>query len=103
MKTDKAIAAEAMTWFVNSKEESFAAACEKAISLARQYGALPAPAAPLSFVEQAAIAAMQGMLAHSTRYKPRPGASANWHEAISEEAAELAIALEVALKKGGAA
>lgn len=40
-----------------------------------------------------AIAAMQGMLAHATRYKPRPGAPANWHDAISEEAYEIADAM----------
>lgn len=37
--------------------------------------------------------ALQGMLAHSTRYKPRPGTSSNWHEAISEEAYQLADAM----------
>lgn len=43
--------------------------------------------------------AMQGMLAHSTRYKPRPGTSANWHEAISEEAYQLADAMIAEGKK----
>lgn len=40
-----------------------------------------------------AMAAMQGMLAHPTRYRPRPGAPSNWHEAISEEAYEIADAM----------
>jgi hypothetical protein len=44
--------------------------------------------------------ALQGMLAHSTRYKPRPGAPANWHEAISEEAFQIADAIR-ALKENG--
>ncbi len=43
--------------------------------------------------------ALQGMLAHPTRYKPRPGASANWHEAIAEEAVQITDALLAALKK----
>lgn len=37
--------------------------------------------------------ALMGMLAHSKRYKPRPSASGNWHEAISEEAYQLADAM----------
>jgi hypothetical protein len=37
--------------------------------------------------------ALSGMLAHSTRYKPREGAPANWHQAIAEEAYELADAM----------
>lgn len=37
--------------------------------------------------------AMTGMLAHSTRYRPREGAPANWHEAIAEEAFQIADAL----------
>lgn len=51
--------------------------------------------------EQFAMAAMQGMLAHATRYKPREGASENWHEAISEEAVQLAGALLAELDKAG--
>lgn len=43
--------------------------------------------------------AMQGMLAHATRYRPRSGASQNWHEAISEEAIQLADALIEQLNK----
>ena len=42
--------------------------------------------------------ALQGMLAHPTRYKPREGAPANWHEAIAEEAVQLADAMLAALK-----
>jgi len=44
-----------------------------------------------------ATKALAGMLAHSTRYRPRPGSSTNWHEAIAEEACELADALIAAL------
>jgi hypothetical protein len=46
-----------------------------------------------------AISAMQGMLAHATRYRPRPDASANWHEAISEEAFQIADAMIAEGKK----
>lgn len=37
--------------------------------------------------------ALSGMLAHSTRYRPRDGAPANWHEAIAQEAYEIADAM----------
>jgi hypothetical protein len=38
--------------------------------------------------------ALMGMLAHSTkRYKPRVGAPENWHDAIAEEAYEIADAM----------
>lgn len=37
--------------------------------------------------------AMQGMLAHSTRYKPLPNYPENWHDAIAQEAFELADSL----------
>ncbi|UTD55920.1 hypothetical protein [Halomonas sp. MS1] len=40
-----------------------------------------------------ATAMAQGMLSHSTRYKPRNGASQNWHEALADEAFEIADAL----------
>lgn len=38
---------------------------------------------------------MQGMLAHSTRYKPReaPDIPKDWHEAMAQEAFELTEAL----------
>jgi len=49
--------------------------------------------------EYIATAALQGMLAHSTRYKPRPGAPENWHDAIAQEATQLADALIKALKE----
>lgn len=49
--------------------------------------------------QQFAMAAMQGMLAHATRYKPRDGASSNWHETISEESVQIADALIAALNK----
>lgn len=45
-----------------------------------------------------AKSAMQGMLAHSTRYKPR-NPNMNWHIAIAEEAKELADALIKELNK----
>lgn len=48
---------------------------------------------------QIAAMALQGMLAHSTRYKPRKGASNNWHEAISEEAIQLADSLIAELNR----
>lgn len=38
--------------------------------------------------------ALNGMLAHAQRYRPRDGTSRNWHEAIAEEAVQLAKALE---------
>ena len=40
-----------------------------------------------------ANSAMKGMLSHSKRYKPRVGSSDNWHEAISEEACQIADAM----------
>lgn len=47
----------------------------------------------LSERDYIAIEALGGMLAHAKRYKPRQGASKNWHEAISEEAYQLADAM----------
>lgn len=46
-----------------------------------------------------AAMALQGMLSHPTRYKPREGSSNNWHEAISEEAVQIADALITELNK----
>lgn len=43
--------------------------------------------------DKIAIAALTGMLAHSTRYRPRPGAPVDWHQAIAEEAYEIADAM----------
>lgn len=43
--------------------------------------------------DKIAIAALTGMLAHSTRYRPRPGAPTDWHQAIAEEAYEIADAM----------
>jgi hypothetical protein len=37
--------------------------------------------------------ALRGMLAHPTRYKPRVGAPENWHDAIAQEAYEIADAM----------
>jgi hypothetical protein len=45
-----------------------------------------------------AICALNGMLAHPRRYKPRPGANPDWHIAIAEEAFEIADAM---IKIGG--
>lgn len=48
---------------------------------------------PMSNRDQIAMHAMQGMLAHGHRYKPRPGDPDNWHKAISKEAYEIADAM----------
>jgi len=40
--------------------------------------------------------ALMGMLAHATRYRPRHGAPPNWHDAISQEAYQIADAMLVA-------
>ena len=37
--------------------------------------------------------ALNGMLAHPKRYRPREGRSAHWHKAIAEEAHEIADAM----------
>ena len=42
--------------------------------------------------------ALAGMLSHATRYRPRPGRPENWHEAISQEAYEIADAMLAARK-----
>lgn len=47
----------------------------------------------LSLRDYFAAKAMQGMLAHSTRYRPRAGAPVDWHAAIAEEAYDLASAM----------
>lgn len=47
----------------------------------------------ISVLDHFAGQAMTGMLAHSTRYKPRAGAPENWHDAIAEEAYEVAEAM----------
>lgn len=41
-----------------------------------------------------ARAALSGMLAHPRRYKPREGAPSHWHDAIAQEAYDLADAME---------
>lgn len=46
--------------------------------------------------DEIAIFALNGMLAHSTRYRPRQGANSDWHLAIAEEAYELADAMLIA-------
>lgn len=44
-----------------------------------------------------AAAALTGMLAHRKRYRPRPEASPNWHEAIAEEAYQIADKMMTAM------
>jgi len=51
--------------------------------------------------DEIAKAALNGMLAHPKRYKPRPGDPANWHAAIAKEAYEIADAMLVEREKGG--
>lgn len=46
----------------------------------------------LGLRDQFAIAALTGMLAHSTRYKPREE-GVDWHWSIAKEAYELADAM----------
>lgn len=43
-----------------------------------------------SLLNEFAGKALNGMLAHSTRYKPAYGYPHNWHAAISQEAFEIA-------------
>lgn len=52
-------------------------------------------------IERLAAAALQGMLAHPTRYQPRNyEAHLPWHKAIANEAVELAHAVNDRLTKG---
>ena len=45
----------------------------------------------ISLRDAAALAALQGMLAHATRYRPRPeDAGLHWHQAVSREAFQIA-------------
>lgn len=62
----------------------------------------PAPAQPAvaatgdgvkTLRDEFAMAALNGMLAHGTRYKPRQLHYETWHAAIAEEAYELADAM----------
>ncbi|MBW6400024.1 hypothetical protein KPL78_19340 [Roseomonas sp. HJA6] len=57
------------------------------------------PKGGMSLRDWIAGQALNGMLAHATRYRPRVGASRNWHEAIAEEAYEIADAMLAA--RGG--
>jgi len=43
--------------------------------------------------DEIAILALNGMLAHSTRYKHREGEGVNWHFSIAKEAYEIADAM----------
>jgi len=47
----------------------------------------------MSLRDYFAAQALNGMLAHSTRYRPRPGANPVWHRAIADEAYEIADAM----------
>lgn len=42
--------------------------------------------------DEIALAALNGMLSHATRYRPRDP-KRNWHEAIAEEAYQIADAM----------
>lgn len=53
----------------------------------------PVSGSGLSRRQYYAAKALAGMLAHPTRYHPRPGAPTNWHEAIAQEAFEIADAM----------
>lgn len=53
-------------------------------------------------IERMAIAAVQGMLAHPTRYQPREeDAHLHWHDAITKEAVEIAEAMDETLTQRG--
>jgi hypothetical protein len=43
--------------------------------------------------DRISMCVVSGMLAHPTRYHPRPNAPENWHDAISQEAYEIADAM----------
>lgn len=62
----------------------------------------PARDAPPDMRDGFAKSALNGMLSHPTRYKPRPGAPADWHAAIAEEAYEIADAMLAARRKKNA-
>lgn len=47
-----------------------------------------------------AAQALNGMLAHSTRYQPRQGSFGTWHNAISVEAYEIADAMLAERERG---
>lgn len=49
------------------------------------------PTHPATLRDDLAIAAIQGMLAHSTRYRPL-NANTPWHEAMTNEAYQIADA-----------
>ena len=56
----------------------------------------------LSLRDAAALAALQGMLAHATRYRPRPEDSGlHWHQAVSREAFQIADAFLAARSEEG--
>lgn len=57
----------------------------------------------MSLRDRIALEALGGMLAHSTRYKPREiDRALHWHDAIAKEAYELADAMLAARSKGEA-
>jgi hypothetical protein len=56
-------------------------------------GAVSGQGQGMSLRDAAALAALQGMLAHNTRYRQRPEDSClHWHAAISREAFQIADA-----------
>lgn len=56
----------------------------------------------MSLRDRIALEALGGMLAHSTRYKPREiDRALHWHDAIAKEAYELADAMLAARKATG--
>lgn len=56
----------------------------------------------MSMRDAAALVALQGMLAHATRYRPRPeDAGLHWHDALSREAFQIADAFITARETKG--
>ena len=53
----------------------------------------PGAFSPICLRDYFAMEAMSGMLAHSTRYKPRDGTTMHWHDALSHEAYAIADAM----------
>lgn len=73
--------------------------CDDCLNRQQNNGLVNSPVAGETMRERYAGIALLGMLVHSTRYKPRDGAPENWHDAISEEAWQIADAM---LKAGNA-
>ena len=47
----------------------------------------------VKYRDRVAVNALNGMLAHSTRYRPREGEGYPWHLSIAKEAYEIADAM----------